>query len=496
MAQPPRRRLALPPPSGEHRAMSARRTVAVALAALVCGLAAAALIARSDHATGRVVWTIFGPIVGWSFVGTGLFAARMRPESRTGMLMVLLGFAWLLSSLGLANAPLPYTVGQIVGGLWGALFLQLIIAFPSGRLTSRRDRAIVIAGYVIFTVSAIPAMLFAGPEDFDCDTCPTNVLQVQHDTTLATIGLAFQTLLYLVLFVIVLVRLVRRWRHTSPLERMQLTPVYASGLLTFLLATVGQIGVGSVVWWAAFVAMAMLPLGFLAGLARSHVARLDSELRARLQELRGSQVRMLAAGDAERRRLERDLHDGAQGRLVAVALLLGQARSRVGARDEIATTLDRALEELKTSLAELRELARGLHPALLTDKGLEPAVEALARRAPVPLSLEIDDGERLPASIEIAAYYVVSEALANVAKYAHATEAAVALRRVDGRLAIEVRDDGVGGADAGHGSGLRGLTDRLEALGGSIAVESAPGAGTRLLAEIPYADELAGAAAR
>jgi len=466
--------------------MSTTRLLAVVLAALVCGGAVVALVLAGDHQDAKVVWAVFGPVAGWSFIGTGLYALRLRRESRVGMLMILLGFAWFLAVLGLANAPLPYTAGQVLGGLWGALFLQLVVTFPSGRLSGSRDRAIVVAGYVLFTVAAVPALLVAGPHELGCDRCPANVLLVHRDPALARIGLAVQAVLYLVLFTIVLVRLTRRWRRTAPLERLQLTPVYASGLLTFLLVTVGLAGAGDVASWAAFVAMAMLPLGFLAGLLRSHVARLDADLRARLEELRSSRARLVEAGDAERRRLERNLHDGAQGRLVAVALLVGHARSRVAAQAEIAPMLDLALDELKTSLAELRELARGLHPAVLSDRGLEPAVEALAGRSPVPVRVDVAGGERFPAAVEIAAYYIVSEALVNVAKYAHATAATVTVRRHDGRVTVEVTDDGIGGADAGHGSGLRGLADRLEALDGTLAVDSPRGQGTRLRAQIPY----------
>jgi signal transduction histidine kinase len=471
--------------------MSRTRTVAVLLAALACGVAVVPLMLASDHQESKAVWAVFGPVAGWSFIGTGLYARRLRPESRVGLLMILLGFAWFFAALGLANARLPYTAGQVAGGLWGAVFLQLVMTFPSGRLSDGRDRAIVAAGYVIFTVAAVPALLVAGPHELGCDDCPANLLLASRDAALADAALALQAVLYLALFIIVLVRLTRRWRRTIPLERLQLTPVYASGLLTFLLVTAGQAGAGEVAGWAAFAAMAMLPFAFLAGLLRSHVARLDVDLRARLQELRSSRARLVEAGDAERRRLERNLHDGAQGRLVAVALLLGHARSRVSAQDEVAPLLDQALGELKTSLAELREIARGLHPAVLTDRGLGPAVEALARRSPVPVDLHVEDGERGPDQVEIAAYYIVSEALVNVAKYAHATVATVTIRRTDGHLAVEVADDGIGGADAGRGSGLRGLADRLEALDGTMAVDSPPGRGTRLRAQIPDADELA-----
>ncbi|MGH2945933.1 MAG: sensor histidine kinase, partial [Solirubrobacteraceae bacterium] len=193
--------------------------------------------------------------------------------------------------------------------------------------------------------------------------------------------------------------------------------------------------------------------------------------------------RLVHAGDAERRRLERDLHDGAQARLVALALLLRTARTRA-ADPELAAMLDRAQEELQTSLAELRELARGIHPAVLTDRGLEPALQALVSRVPVPVTLSADQ-ERLPGPVESAAYFVVSEALANVAKYADATHARVAVRRANGRVTVEVADDGVGGADAGRGSGLRGLADRVAALDGSLSLDSPPGGGTRVRAEIP-----------
>jgi hypothetical protein len=252
--------------------MSATRTFAVVLAALACGIAVVPLVLASDHQDATAVWAVFGPIAGWSFVGTGLYARRLRPESGVGMLMVLLGFAWFLSALGLSNGRLPYSLGLVVGGLWGALFLQLVMTFPSGRLSDPLDRAIVIAGYVVFTVATVPSMLFAGPHELSCDDCPVNVLLIDRDQTLAGIGLAFQALLYLVLFTIVLVRLTRRWRRTSPLERLQLTPVYASGLLTFLLVTVGQAGAGDVAWWAAFAAMAVLPFGFWRDCCAAHGA--------------------------------------------------------------------------------------------------------------------------------------------------------------------------------------------------------------------------------
>jgi signal transduction histidine kinase len=249
---------------------------------------------------------------------------------------------------------------------------------------------------------------------------------------------------------------------------------------------VARAGVGNAAWWAAFIATGLMPFAFLAGLLRTHLSLLDAELRASLEELRASRARIVEAGDAERRRLERDLHDGAQSRLVALKLLLTSARLRARrGGDDVDAMLGEAIDELDTSLSELRELARGIHPAVLTDHCLEPALQALASRAPVPVEVKADPDERLPGNVESAAYFVVSEALANVAKYAQATEAAVAVRRTDGRVTVDVTDDGIGGADVTRGSGLRGLADRVAALDGTLSLESPVGGGTHLHAEIP-----------
>jgi signal transduction histidine kinase len=458
---------------------------AIALAALVAGAGVVAIVLTGDHQDAKVAWAIFGPAVGWSFVGTGLYAWRTRPQSRIGLLMVLLGFAWFLSTVEFADPPLVYTVGLVLAGLWGGVFMHLGVSFPSGRLGSRFDRALVIAGYVIFPGAVVPALFFAGPEELSCGECPENLLLIQRDEDVANVALAFGVLLYVGLFVIVLARSIAYWRRASRLERLQLTPVYICALGTFLLVVVARAGAGDGVWWAAFISSALLPFAFLGGLLRSQVSALDSELRDRLEELRTSRARLVQAGDAERRRLERDLHDGAQSRLVALALLLRTARARADADPELARLLDLAQEELHTSLAELRELARGIHPAVLTERGLEPALNTLAARVPVPVTLEADADTRLPGPVESAAYFVVSEALANVAKYSRASRATVAVRRTNGRVTVEVTDDGVGGADAARGSGLRGLADRVAALDGTLALDSPAGGGTRLRAEIP-----------
>ncbi len=468
---------------------------AVVLAALAAGGAVVALILASDHVDTKPVWAVFQPAVGWIFIGTGLYAWRRRPDSRTGALMVAMGFAWLVAALETSNSPLVYTVGLVAGGLFGAVFLHLGMSFPTGWLGPGFDRKLVIAGYFIFPLAFVPALFFAGPHELRCDDCPTNLLLIDRDETLAAIARAFGALLYASLFVLVLIRAVRRWRLSEGFERLQLTPVYVNALAAFLAVTAAQASGTEIARGIAVVTASLLPFTFLGSLLRTHVSHLDAELRESLEELRASRARIVHAGDAERRRLERDLHDGAQSRLVALALLLRSARTRAREDQELVAMLDQAQEELQTSLGELRELARGIHPAVLTDRGLEPALDALVARAPVPVTLEMEAAERLPGAVESAAYFVVSEALANVAKYAQATQATVAVRRMNGRVTVEVSDDGVGGADAAGGSGLRGLADRVAALDGTLSLHSPAGEGTRLQADIPITAVMSPAAA-
>jgi signal transduction histidine kinase len=214
--------------------------------------------------------------------------------------------------------------------------------------------------------------------------------------------------------------------------------------------------------------------------------RLEAELRARVEELQRSRARLVDAGLSERRRLERDLHDGAQQRLVALSLQLGLVAQQLD-KDPAAARelLDGARAESRAALEDLRELARGIHPAVLTDRGLGPALDALAERAPLPVDVDPVPEERLPGAVEAAAYFVVAESLTNVAKYARASQAEVRVRHDDGFALIEVSDDGVGGADPSSGTGLRGLADRIAALDGRLEVESEPGAGTTVRARIP-----------
>jgi signal transduction histidine kinase len=216
--------------------------------------------------------------------------------------------------------------------------------------------------------------------------------------------------------------------------------------------------------------------------------RLEAELRARVVELQESRAKLIEVSMAERRRLERDLHDGAQQRLVALSVQVGMAKRKLNDDPAAAEKLlGRAGAELSLALEELRELARGIHPAILTDRGLEPALQALIDRAPIDVELADAPAERLPAPVEAAAYFVVAESLTNVAKYSGAQHASVSVQRQNGHAVIEVRDDGVGGADPDAGTGLRGLADRLTIVDGRLEVVSPPGEGTVVRAQIPCA---------
>jgi signal transduction histidine kinase len=506
--------------------------------------------------------------------------------------MVLVGFAWFLGPVYASDSPLVFTLGIVASGLWGPVFGQLLLSFPTGRLPTRARRRLVAASYVVIPLAPVPALLVSDADQVITDCrggCPDNVLLVERDQGLGDAALALGSVLTLGLCLVAVGMLIRQWRAASEPERRSLVPLFASGGVTLALVAAYAASQADALLWMAFAAFAATPFAFLAGLARAeisgsrgvrtlmaqladapehadlrdalaralgdpalelafwmpeldryvdaagspaempddddarrkvtvidhhgqHIAaivhdraqdtetvraagaaaalmlenrRLDAELRARLVELRASRARLVEAADGERRRIERDLHDGAQSRLVALALNLRLARMSVTDGTDTAALLDGSIDELGKSLKELRDLARGIHPAVLSERGLEPAVRDLAARAPVPVDIVGDAAGRLPAAVETAAYFVVSEALTNVSKYARARHATVRVERAAGQLVVEVSDDGVGGADARGGSGLRGLADRVAALSGTLEVTSPPGRGTRLRAQLP-----------
>jgi len=281
--------------------------------------------------------------------------------------------------------------------------------------------------------------------------------------------------------------------------RLLLAPVYyepiADGdLIRWLpVDTLGEafaaVPVGALVLLAGIPALAALArlYGWLAAQLLGSSA--DPALTAQVTELQDARSRIIAAADAERRRIERDLHDGAQQRLVALALSLRMAEQRAAGGDPSAAELVRqAGEEAQLALKELRDLARGIHPAILTNRGLPAALEDLASRATVPVDVIAKPAERLPEAVEAAAYFVVSECLANIGKHAEASSGTVAVSVDGGLLSVEVADDGVGGASLDDGSGVQGLLDRVGALGGTLTVESPPGEGARVIASIPLTE--------
>jgi signal transduction histidine kinase len=691
--------------------------------ALALAATAAAVTARTTHEPEPVLFAVLFPIVGLSFVGAGLVAWTRRPDNGTGRLLVAVGFVWFLGLLYEVDERWLYSAGVVLGALFLVVFAHLLLAYPSGRLETRFQRALMAVVYPLaLSVGLVPALFERRPGS-GCKRCPDSAFLITESKTFVDVWNGVTTAAGVLVFVGIGVTLFRRWKRATPAARLQLAPVYVGGAITVVLLG-ASIGLGSfsgtagdVVNAAAFLGFGLTPFLFLGGLLRSRLARtgivrtlLDKpdelradEIEARLrrvlgdptlrflqflpegqcvdargnpcrvpaedersvvtpidyegrriaalvhdrsllqehalldevvatarlalandrgyqalrqaearqrallaalpdlmirshrdgtyleihgdpsalsrpaadligrtiwevlpeerarslqecvertldtapgifvtidpegritrfnttterlfgypaddsmqgrrywdvflpeagqreeamrilerqqEEVRASRARIVEAADQARRRLERNLHDGAQQRLVSLslALRLVQARLRTDP-DGAAQLLTDAGSELALALAleELRELARGLHPAILSDRGLGPALESLAGRAAIPVELEPVPAERLPGPVEAAAFYVVSESLANVAKYAEALHARVRVARENGHAVVEVSDDGVGGADPARGSGLRGLHDRVEALDGTLELESRPGCGTSVRAVI------------
>jgi signal transduction histidine kinase len=508
------------------------------------------------------------------------------------LLTTAVGQIWLLWYLPVEPRTLIVLPVYLLGELWAAVFIHLVIAYPTGRLQDRFDRWFVPFVYV-FAIGFKVAALVVQPNDCDpvCDD-PIRFLPSDGNWDLVRFGgLALVP-------AFMLVSLVELWRHRQrlgPGGRRQVAPMLIAAPLWCVGTFAGYFAdafldaaaqdathttnVLSIVQ-SLSIPVAIMVGAFQARLARANVAdlavqlgrgvavgglrdvlaravrdpslvlafpapadggyvgadgqpidpatfrgrtitqvdrdgellavlvddpaiveddpglieavgsvarlaleneRLAAQVRAQLDEVRASRQRIVEAADAERRRLERDLHDGAQQRLVALAMRLDVARQAGGGSSEL---LDEATVELRAAVAEVRDLARGLHPTILVEAGLGPAVEALAERATIPITVQAP-AERFPAPVEAAAYFVVAEAIANTTKYAAASHVTVTVTTsVDG-LRVAIRDDGKGGADPAGGSGLRGLTDRVAALGGRLRIDSPPGGGTTVQAELP-----------
>jgi signal transduction histidine kinase len=686
-----------------------RLLIAAWSAAIAAAAASMVLVLSSSHENDPAARAALIVGLGLVFVGCGLVATVRRPDNRTGVLMALVGFFWFLSALADANNATVYTIGVALSLLVYGAFAHLILSYPTGRLETTRDRAIVLFAYLDVTVVQWAWMLTReriGTSNAPCPDCPDNVFFVSHDHTLNSGIVTIQRGVGIALVWAALAVLYRRYRNATPAARRTLGPVVATSAVTIVLIAVMLVAAwisesaSHTINWFVLVSFGTVPLAFLVGLLRTRLQRtgilrmivespdelslreaelalkdalgdptlrlaywrddlrgfvnvrgkpfvvpedtplrvtttidyggkpiaallhdralledgamleevigvirmglekdrgerelrateirnqalieaipdlmfrisldgryvdyrapsefdlvdrevvgktvwqrLPAELADRImaagrsaveerkveafdyeldfgegvryyegrvaasaddefvlivrnitdrklqeQELQASRARIVAAGDEERRRLERNLHDGAQQRLVSLSLSLRLAQTQLEKNPEMAEQLlESAREELAQALEELRELARGIHPAILTDRGLDAALEALASRAPLPVEIERPATD-LPPPVEAAAYYVVSEALANVAKYAEASYVRVSVAQMNGAACVEVSDDGIGGADPAQGSGLRGLADRIAALNGTLEVESVPGQGTTIRAEIP-----------
>jgi signal transduction histidine kinase/type IV secretory pathway VirB2 component (pilin) len=517
----------------------------------------------------------------------GLLLWRLRPENRTGPLLVLAGILWTIGGIRTYDNPWTFGVGQWFDGSQDLVLAHLLIAYPTGRLIRRPLRILVACGYSLFLVALVETMtltLPGGRNAFAAWDAP------QVHSALGTVG-DVAGALYAVTAIVVIGA---RWARAGASGRRVLGPVFAAALVFAATDAVDLLVSGitgsepDVVFFPPLVARLVIPLAFLFGLVRARLEqvsvgdlvleldasgaetmqdalartlrdpslrlvyrlpdgdryvdvlgktvelpedggrqtatfverggeqlaaivhdrallehprlvesvvaaarlaldneRLQAQLRTQLHELRASRARIVRAADSERRRLERDLHDGAQQRLLALGLALNLLRSR-SADDGAAALLAEAEQELTHALQELRELARGIHPAILTDQGLAAAARTLAARSPIPVTVSAD-APRFPAAVETAGYYLIAEALANITRYAGASSAWITIARDDGLARIEVGDDGVGGADAARGTGLAGLADRIGALDGRVAVESRAGCGTTITAEIPCA---------
>jgi signal transduction histidine kinase len=467
-----------------------RALLGLGAAGIAVSVPIAAITATSDHTNLKGLVAALGVLVAWSFLGTGLYAWDQRPDNLTGPLMVAVAFSWMLAGLSTSNVAGLFITGQLLNALPFAILTHLLFAFPSGRLRSKWDRRFVGLGYLVTTVAPAIGIVFYDPAvSDDCPDCPANPLLIWNNQDAYSAGSAVSSILAAIVLGALIWHLVRRYRSASddPDERVRDAPVWWAGgaTLLFVLAVLAtNLGpedgnFDDYMFAAALVPLATVPYAFWLGLFRSRLWRLDAELRE-------SRARIVEAGYAERKRVERDLHDGAQQRLVAVALELQMVRARLETDPEAAAErLEVAADELTGATQELRELARGLHPPLLADRGLVPALEALATRATVPVAVEAEETERAPEAVEAAAYFVVSEALTNVARHANAQQAVVRVARRDGLLCVEIEDDGAGGADVAAGSGLRGLADRVEALDGSLEVASEAGRGTTVRASLP-----------
>jgi len=539
-------------------------------------------------------YAVLDVVPGSSFVLAGLVAQSLRPRNRVGFLMIGVGVGLLTRNAALqqwvGQVSVPLEVGlHFVSPLWAVVFLQLLLAFPGGRLVSRVDRAVVGWFYAVVPLAAVLAVAVAGYPLLRPIGQPVFDMKTPAG------------LIYLVCLVIGSGLVIRRWFLGGRARRRSMSPLFwpmvpitiffllsAAAVLGVLITPIPLLGLATV--FPLF--LVALPAGFLVGLLRSGLdmssvgdlvvklsgglaperlqpalaqalhdpslevaywlpaqewfadlegrrielptadseravsvlgdasrpvaalvydsslvhegqlvdaaaaavrlalenARLQVQLRAQLEEVRQSRARLVEAADGERQRVERDLHDGAQQQLVTLLLSMQVTKTEALRNSDLETAelVDANMAALKQALQELRELARGIHPTILTQAGLVPAIRSLTERCPMPVEVTEELGDvRLAPPLEAALYFVVSEAITNAVKHSKGRRMCVSIGRRLGLAIVEISDDGVGGADLSVGSGLRGLTDRVAAVGGHLVVKSDHAGGTTIHAEVP-----------
>lgn len=550
--------------------------VATALVGVVFG--AIVLVVADTGRTSTTTTTLFSATVGGLYLATGVFAYAREPGP-IGRLMVMTGIGWFAEDLQVSIDPLWHTAGLFVRTVVSGLLVHLLLSFPEGRIRARPVRALVVVSYLLVTVVVPLGVPFYR-------SLKPNLLLVSDLTDVQVLVLA---VVQVVVSVLVVAVLARRWQVASWPARRVLAPVYGVGLVGGVASLIRPVlpeAAAMPVNDVAHLATIALPLAFLAGvlrvrLSRTAVAdlltrlslappaaqlrdliaralgdvslriayplpddsglvdghgrpvavsasetatevrrggrlvavllhdpavgtdkhvlnavtaaaaleldnqRLAAEVRAQLAEVRASRARVVAAGDEERRRLERDLHDGVQQHLVTAALILRMARDSVNEPATTGTLLARAADGLDTACAQLRELARGIHPAVLTESGLRAALNSIAERAALPVEIDATDLPDLPAQVASTAYFVAAEVVTNAAKHAAATFVHILVRCSDTHLSLELVDDGRGGANPKGGTGLVGLHDRVGAVDGRMTVESPAGGGTSVRVDLP-----------
>jgi len=503
---------------------------------LVMGVTAG--VFKIDDGSHSAFDTTLSETTGFLFLTAGAIAHLRRPANPTGLLIALVGVAFFLEDLKLSRTPLVYSIGLLVSSASSALTAHLVVAFPHGVLRSRWERVLVAAAYVAVFGFAVGQVLFANTPQV------RNVLMIRDEPALSGLFARLLMAVGAAVSLGIVVLLVYRWLAGELPQRHLLAPVLsialfgaATSALGAAFAAVRPFGtaptLGTVLTVAFQVSFCLWPLAFLVGVLRSEVGpaemtrllverdeealadlvagdevwkhthsletlnaaavlvrdnqRLTAELEARLAEVQASRARIVSAGDAERRRLERDLHDGAQQRLVAVVLGLRIARRQLNGDPATASVLDSTITELLAAVDDLRRLAAGIRPPILTEAGPIAAVRALLERTPIPVDFTAENVPRLDATTESTAYFVVTEAVTNTLKHARANKILIDFRVCDGTLRVEVTDNGAGGVDIDSGSGLRTLRDRVRALGGELTMSGATGSGTTVSATIPLA---------